>query len=490
MREYDYARRHQRWLERVGFRRGDPFEVWDADQERNVLPFLFVERPYLTRIIGDPSRPQSAFLLAGRGAGKTATREMVAYECFHGSIHHRALPVRYTDFSYTLELAGNDVTAVRAEHHVCAIARLIMRALAEDTPATFFELLGDEERVLLGAYVARFADPAVRFKLERRLRGPAPEITLDGMSPVETLAELAHLITQLGLSPSLRYQAVYVLVDRADESAAGLAGALTLLRPLVEEGALLIMPRVAFKFFLSIELGQALTDIVPVRTDKLPLEIITWTDEALKGLLGQRLSYYSEEKFCELKQICKREAHNAADRLVSACDSSPRTLLRLCAEAVRQHVSQTDELFLGPRDITAAIEEFEHDQEILRQTGREGPASVSTPLLETPPPKGLFLDRSDHVWIDGQLVSSPLSPLEFRLLRALYRASPEIMSAEQLIRAVWPESQESDGLEVQDEQNLRKLIARLRKHLEPDGTESAWRFIRNARGRGYWMSKD
>jgi hypothetical protein len=474
----DYAYRHQRWLEKVGFRLGDPFAVYDADQETDVLHDLFVDRPYLARVTGDPARPQTAFLLAGRGAGKTATREMVAYECFHGYIHHRALPVRYTDFSPTLALAGGEPASVRAEHHIHVIARLTLRSLAEDVPATFFDILQDDERALLASYAARFADPAARYKLTQRLRVAPPPLDLEGLSAVETLAELARLVTRLGQSPQRRYEALYVLVDRVDESAAGPDGALPFLRPLVEEGALMIMPRVAFKFFLPLEVGQALTATVPVGTDKLPLEIVTWDEGNLSRLLCQRLAYYSESQIEDLEQICTPGARNATERLVQASQGSPRALLRLCAGVVRCHVSRTTKPYLEPQDITSAIEEFEHQVEVSRGL----PRGVLLPSDE-PPARGLFLDRSDHVWIDGELLTPPLSPLEFRLLRVLYSVAPNIVSQEQLIRSVLPESS-------QDEQNLRKLITRLRQRLEPEGREGAWRFVRNVRGRGYWLSRD
>jgi DNA-binding response OmpR family regulator len=59
-----------------------------------------------------------------------------------------------------------------------------------------------------------------------------------------------------------------------------------------------------------------------------------------------------------------------------------------------------------------------------------------------------------------------------------------------MIAAVWREAASSpdDALHATDEQNVRKLIARIRARLEPDATPGTWRFIRNARGRGYWLS--
>ena len=75
-----FSQRYWRWLRRVGFEE-DPFALFEAEQEGEDLPELFVDRPYLFNTLGDPSHPKMALLMAGRGKGKTATREMVAYEC-------------------------------------------------------------------------------------------------------------------------------------------------------------------------------------------------------------------------------------------------------------------------------------------------------------------------------------------------------------------------------------------------------------------------
>jgi len=492
MREHDYARRHQRWLEGFGFRKGDPFEVWDAEQEGDALSALFVDRPYLRQVIGNPASPQSAFLLAGRGAGKTATREMVVYECFFGAIHHRALPVRYSDFSYTLGLANDNPQAVTAEHHVQAIARATLRAAAEDTPATFFDFLEGEERTLLSAYAARFADPVIQFKLARRLQGAHADLPLDGMSAVELLTQLAQLVARLGSSQDHGYEALYVLVDKVDESAAGAAAAISLLRPLVEEGALMVMPPVAFKFFLPVEVGERLREVVEVRTDKVPFLTITWDATDLSRMLDQRLSHFSDGLVDKFGQICSADARFARERLVQASESSPRRLLRLCAALVRHHVVRTTDMYVESRDVTAALHELDHIEEATqhRAAGTLTPGTPMTASTE-PPDRGLFLDKGGHVWVDGEALTGALSGLEFRLLTALYRASPNIVPQEKLVAAVWLAEQPVGGdWRNQDAQNLRKLITRLRQRLEPDAREGAWRFIRNARGRGYWLSRD
>jgi DNA-binding winged helix-turn-helix (wHTH) protein len=71
-------------------------------------------------------------------------------------------------------------------------------------------------------------------------------------------------------------------------------------------------------------------------------------------------------------------------------------------------------------------------------------------------------------------------------LRRLYSHRPNIVSKENLISAVWPVRE--TGNTSYDEQNLRKLVSRLRERLEPGVAGRESRFVRSARGRGYWLS--
>ena len=63
-----FSHRLWRWLEGFGFT-DDPFALYEADQERSYLPYFFVDRAYLHGVLGNPARPQTAFLMAGRGGG-------------------------------------------------------------------------------------------------------------------------------------------------------------------------------------------------------------------------------------------------------------------------------------------------------------------------------------------------------------------------------------------------------------------------------------
>ncbi len=489
LHEYEYSRRLWRWLEKFQFTE-HPFAVWEADRERSALPSLFVDRPYAVRLVGDPARPQSGFLLAGRGAGKTATREMVAHECVAGRIRRRALPIRYTDFTAVLDAAGGDPARVHLRDHAVAIVRAGLRVLADEVPPAFFALLDEDQRGLLQGLAASFADPLVCMKLGRLTLAAAVQIQWEQFSPVELLDLFTELVLRMGASEKRRYESLYVLVDRVDETAAGAAGALPLLRSLVVKGGLLGSQRVAFKFFLPQDIGEQLLTAAEIHRDRFIIESITWDEASLAHLLEMRLRHYSNEYVGHVTQLCTLVAASIAPRLWRECDNSPRNLLRICEGMLRLHVMRTDETFLEPRDISGALTEFEQQQEADRARPLVAARQAEAARTGQPPDRGLYLDEGDHVWVDGHQIESPLSDLEFRLLRALYQAAPAIVSQKDLITAVWRGSDPTQdaALYTKDEQNVRKLIGRIRDRLEPGAAPGAWRFVRNARGRGYWLN--
>lgn len=487
LQEHDYGRRLFRWLENYKFTE-HPFAVWEADQEQAVLPEVFVDRPYAVRLLGDPARPQSGFLLAGRGAGKTATREMIAHECVAGRVRRRALPIRYTNFTAVLDQAGGDPVRVKLSDHAEAIVRAGLRVLADDVPPVFFSLLEEEERGLLQGLAAQFADPLAGVKLGRW--APAEAITLEwkSFSPVELLDLFAGVVTRLGASERHRYESLYILVDRVDETALGAAGALPLLGPLAVEGALLGIRRVAFKFFLPQDIGEQLIAAAGVRRDRLIIETITWDEASLEHMVEMRLRHYSNEQVTRIQQLCTPSAAALAPRLWRECDSSPRNLLRICDRVLRIHVTRMGDPLLEPRDITNALIEFQQQLEVERSAPLVATRQAAAALTGQAPSQGLYLDEGDHVWIDGRQLETPLSDLEFRMLKALYQAAPAIVEQQELITAVWGQTNlAQDKQYATDEQNVRKLIGRIREHLEPGAAAGAWRFVRNARGRGYWL---
>lgn len=479
-----FGRRLRRWLDRFNLI-DDPFALQEADQEREYLPHFFVDRPYLHEVLGNPARPQATFLMAARGAGKSATREMVFYECSHASLRRKALAVRYDDFMPLLEQVNGNPAALSARHHIQQILRAATRVLAQDVPALYFELLTRENRQLLMSYAGAFSDPISKLRLAQLLHVDPIALPWHELSPRELLEEFAGLVTQLGESPASHYQALYVLIDRVDETSLGPSGAVGLLKPLVSEGPLLEAAKVALKFFLPLEVGEKLQVEAPLRPDRVGIHRITWDDRALQEMIHQRLFYYSGGQVASLKDLCRA---SAMDRLISVCEGSPRTLLHLCRSLILAHVQGADErsTYISNEDVLDTIRVF------LQQRNREKSAvaldarSRAEQVDAIQPGAGLHLDAAGHVWVDGESIDAVLSPLEHTLLLALWRQGGRVVPNEELIEAVWPTTTWKSAETINQtatQQNLRKLIDRLRRTLPGDPD----RFVKNVRGRGYWL---
>ncbi len=486
---FGFSHRLWRWLERLGFE-DDPFALYEAEHERDYLSYFFVDRPYLYDVLGVPAHPQTAFLLAGRGEGKTATRHMVAYECTHGRFRRQVLPVHYYDFGLLIEAVQGDVTKMTVRHHVRSVVRAIVRSLVDEVPAIYFDHLDEMERGLLAGYAQVFGDPVAQLKFSQIIAVPPLQLDWDALSPFETLNTLSGLVIKLGQTPQNTYKSLYVLVDCVDETSLGPQAAAALLRPLVGERTMLETPQVAFKFFLPAEVGEALRQIVELRPDRLSVRSITWDREALRDVVQQRLAYYSRDTVKRLEDMCTSAAKaRVMDRLLDACEGSPRTLLRLCQALIHHHVRRTDDTLIDSVDVTETLIDFQQQVEVERHPSGVKPslATVAEVSPQTLPEVGLYVSPgSGHVWVDGQQLTPPLSPQEFKLLETLYHHAPHIVTQNELIESVWPQSSwgkdESFG-----EQNLRKLVSRLRQRLDISGDGNEARFVKNARGRGYWL---
>jgi DNA-binding winged helix-turn-helix (wHTH) protein len=356
--------------------------------------------------------------------------------------------------------------------------------------------LTDQERRLLKGMMNAFADPLRCLELSKRLAVEDPPFQLDWerLTARELLESIAAIVTHMGPQKDMRYDALYVLVDCVDETRVGADAAAALLEPLIRERSLLEMPNLAFKFFLPIEVGHQVQERVPLRPDRLFIHTITWNREDLINVIQQRFTCYNHDPSKRLEDICTASAkHTIMDRLIEESGGSPRTLLRLCNALFQYHVRRTDRSLIDSIDISNTIADFNHRL----QVEASAVAPQSYPEIATPsnvsasvPETGVHVDTSGHVWLNGEQLDPPLSPQEFRLLETLYKVAPEIVPHEDLILNVWPTARwmsDNDETKAQDAQNLRKLISRLRERLDCEREGQAQRFVKNVRGRGYWL---
>ncbi len=358
-----YDRRFESWLKRVGFN-DDPFALYEAEREMQkvyedtpVLSLFFVERPYLRRVIGDPAAPQVAFLLAGRGCGKTAARAMVAYEGRRGKLRHRALIVEYTDFDPLLDQVGRDLSRLEVQHHIRAVLRFMLQSIVQEPSfRDDIDRLNDKYRLMLMGYAQEFADPMTRLDISRVVGvAPAP-IEWNELRPRECIAGLARIIASMG------YKAVYILVDRVDElpeTQGNPSAAANMLRPLVAHQTLLEVENLAFKFFLPVEVGDVLCRLVGLRRDRVVWETVEWDRKSLEEVLDRRLEHYSDG-YTLLRDLFDTSAYRHIERLVDVAQSSPRNLLRLCSELLRYHIGNSPSKLISSDEVSYILARADH----------------------------------------------------------------------------------------------------------------------------------
>jgi hypothetical protein len=140
------------------------------------------------------------------------------------------------------------------------------------------------------------------------------------------------------------FAACYVLVDGIDElgsTAADWDQAAALVEPLAANLKLMDLPGVAFRFFLPAELKPRLQSREAVRRDRIIFHDLVWTGQGLTDLLHKRLLTFSDYHIQSLDQISEDALRGGRleAEMVEACQSTPRTLLRLGQELIRQQAA-------------------------------------------------------------------------------------------------------------------------------------------------------
>lgn len=474
----DYALK--RWMRRWGFEH-NPFAFYEAGREKDdFLSEVFVVREYLDRAAGDPHAPQSAIVMADRGVGKTATMKYVVNQCVSdiSPLYRKALPVEFIDFTPLLEEAGGDVTQITARSYANEIARYTLKAMAEHIPATSYEALTDaSDRQLLRAYINHYADSVSKVRLAAIIDDDAFAIDFKDLTPREIIQYLTSLICKIGQPDQGPYEALYVLIDRVDETALGPEGAVELLRPLVAEGALFQIDRVAFKLFLLRDIGHRLLSEIHIPRDRVYMTTITWNDADIQAVLDNRIKHASNQKY-GLADLFTLSSNR--QRLLRETQRSPRIALRLCDSLLRYHAQHGRDWQIDTPTLSHVLSEFRST--LQQEKGESEPEKRIVTNAAVSATNALYVDDHGSIWVDGAMLTEPLSTLEQSLFDALYRQAPNPVAIEELISEVWKREPDSG-----DETGLRKLVSRLRRKLEPEAKGRQHRFIRNTRGRGYWL---
>lgn len=111
--------------------------------------------------------------------------------------------------------------------------------------------------------------------------------------------------------------------------------------------------------------------------------------------------------------------------------------------------------------------------------GAEATLPLTQEMLKVAQP-GLRLNKSQRqVWVNGTVLDPPLSLSQYRLLEILWEQKGKIVTREEVIAAVWPDSDEA-GI---TEQAIDALVRRLRDRLAEVDREHE--YLVTVRGHGF-----
>ncbi|HTP11363.1 MAG TPA: FHA domain-containing protein [Anaerolineae bacterium] len=111
--------------------------------------------------------------------------------------------------------------------------------------------------------------------------------------------------------------------------------------------------------------------------------------------------------------------------------------------------------------------------------GAEATLPLTQEMLRVAQP-GLRLNKSQRqVWVNGAVLDPPLSLSQYRLLEVLWEHKGKIVTREEVISAVWPESDEA-GI---TEQAIDALVRRLRDRLAE--VDHDHEYLVTVRGHGF-----
>ncbi len=374
------------FVKNLGFNE-DPFARYNADQETRLSEY-FVPPPYFADVFGDASDPQSFFVFAPRGGGKSAQRIMIENRCAEESV----LSLTYDDFDL---FPVNTASAMSLEHHVKRILRIgflgLLVSLADEP--TKSAVLSKEEKSLLAKRIEIHVESLSLAEVESTLKSlrsitdkisrffnkyrpfvgtaanaisqqvlgtnallPHPaSVRQEKFNPKYELGLLAEYARKIG------YKSVYVLVDKVDESELtgnSVTKSFELLEPMVRSLHILETEGIAFKFFLWDAIEPKFTQVT--RPDRIKYRTLKWDNETLKTLLQKRLMAYSNRTVRKLDTIADSlRPHNLDELAVIFANRSPRDLIRVCQKVVaEQQQIDSEANLLGTTAIHKGIDEF------------------------------------------------------------------------------------------------------------------------------------
>ncbi len=346
------------FYEKLGFT-NHPFSHTNADEE----PFLqdyFVPPPFFDGVIGDADHPNSCFVMAPRGGGKSALRKMIE----HWASDNHVLGVTYDRFEFSV---GQKIDEISLPYHIRnIIIRLLISYLSalSDDP-NLLKNLSKDERGSISHYIHVYLGDLRGDKLYEilsELKGLPDKIKdfwhnnvgvlesvinvllkkygLEAVDLPDVKQEEKKLISSYkhqleiirDLSRKIGIRSIYILIDKVDETEVtgnDPEASYKLIRPLVRDLELLGMEGYGLKFFLWDKIEPFFRE--DARPDRIAQYNLEWSRSALERVLNRRLNSFSNGKINSFLDLMKENPGYQPDSVLSILSNgSPRNLIRLC----------------------------------------------------------------------------------------------------------------------------------------------------------------
>lgn len=370
-----------------------------AGEKEELLQLYFVEPRYFSEALGDANHPKSYVIFGPRGGGKSAIRSMIEVytntEKFEDDIGGKVLSITYDDFT---ALRLGQLNTITLTDHVNEILKRGVANLALSLVEQ--GLVGDdlpvETRGILRWYIDEYMTDLSRLELDSILRvlesknekirnlisnvmeiyntlisvlklervdpskpTDVPKTKRDAISSIHVMETFTKLAEDAG------YKAVYILVDKIDETdyTGGQSNkAARLVHSLLTNIRLLEIARGAFKFFLWENVKSHFGE--ELRTDRIKMKQTEWSDKDLERMLVGRIGAYSLKR-ATIDTLFKDEIKNEIiSMLVKLSFKSPRDLNRLMESIFAEAAAEAtdDDYKIGRHAVMQGINKFAEER--------------------------------------------------------------------------------------------------------------------------------
>lgn len=385
-----------------------PFEQYVAEKEPRINEYA-VQPPYFEEAKRRIESVSTFLLFGRRGAGKSATRLTAEKEVWSSKSGEIPLIVSLTDFQSIIR--GRSVESV-TDLDICvrvaflAVEAILLWITNQGEDEFFLDALNDDEQKLLislakafylivpeaerrissedamkvlhqnwvnkthdwaqkrwggiSSIVAKIVSAILKSKLDTDDIAQDINSILSSAESVQSSRALLGRLVEL--SRALGFSGIVVLVDKVDENAKtqkSSEATATLVHPITSQVQLMELEGLAWIFFLWDKVKSDFsTDNLYTRLDKFAHSEIEWSDEFLKEMIAHRISYFSNNKFKNLSDLCEPDvdADRHLNEILALTQKSPRELIRLLDVVVREFNSKYGHLTNGCNLIDADLE--------------------------------------------------------------------------------------------------------------------------------------